>query len=162
MGEPGYGLSMQAVYAAEKGRGMYKAHIYIETDTKAPKKALIKYGYILSAEGSEHTRTAFGEVRDKTLHAAVLTAAVEALSRFTQSCEITIHTADAWIGHMYETALPAWAENGYRTKKGTEVSDRDLWEQLHGKTKGQKISFVIGSHEYSKWLISEMAREGKE
>ncbi|MBQ6384740.1 MAG: hypothetical protein IJJ38_01040 [Lachnospiraceae bacterium] len=136
---------------------MYRTHIYIETDTRAPQSVPRWYGYVLTVDGRTETREAFGTMTG-TFHETVLTAACRALGRFTQNCEIVIHTEDGYVAGMFSRQLPAWEANGYRTKKGEALKDAELWRELRAKTRNQKISFETGRHSFSEWLIGEMKR----
>lgn len=136
---------------------MYRAHIYIETDTRNPNVVPRQYGYVLSADGHAQTREAFGQITG-TYHEAVLTAACRALTRFTQNCEIVIHTQDGYVAGMYGYRLPDWETNGYLTKQGRPVKDADLWHEIYLKTRKHKIGFETAKHEFSEWLMAEMKR----
>lgn len=136
---------------------MYRTHIYIETDTRTQKTVPRLYGYVLTADGRTQTREAFGRMTG-TYHEAVLMAACRALARFTQNCEVVIHTQDGYVAGMFRNCLPEWEANGYLTKKGEPVKDADLWRELRAKTKEHKVGFETAKHEYSEWLMMEMQR----
>ena len=75
---------------------MKKADIYIGVDSCAPRKSWKSFGYVLECEvsGEMITREGFGKVVG-TYHGAVITAIGKALERFSESCEICIHTEDS-------------------------------------------------------------------
>lgn len=136
---------------------MYKAHIYLETDRMAPQKQARQYGYILVLEGHDRTKAGYGSA-ETTYHGAVLTAAVEALGQFRQSCAITVHTPDIYLKTMFEENLGKWIENGFVTARGQKVRDAGLWEEMYRKTRAQKITFETGYHKYSDQMFAEMRR----
>ena len=141
---------------------MFSTEIYITQNTAAPRRQRRRYGYVITLDGRDYTRTGFGEV-EGTYHHATLTAILEALDRFSANCQVTIHSEDAWVLKMLLNALPRWHENGYQTSKGDRIKDAELWEHLFDKQQYQKIEVVPGRHGYSSWLQSEMKRmeEGK-
>ena len=134
---------------------MYSVHIYIEQNTGTPRRQRRRYGYVITLDGRDYSRTGFGET-DGTYHHATLTALTEALERFHANCRITVHANDPWVLDMIGKRLSQWHENGYRTKAGAAVIDADLWEKLYRQTQYQKIEACCGKHSYSTWIVSEM------
>lgn len=66
-----------------------EVHIYIGTDSKAPKSCTRKYGYVLECNlrGTPWTKEKFGEAAG-TYHSIVLRALIEAMKRLTKPTEI--------------------------------------------------------------------------
>ena len=78
---------------------MYSVHIYIEQNTGTPRRQRRRYGYVITLDGRDYSRTGFGET-DGTYHHATLTALTEALERFHANCRITVHANDPWVLDM--------------------------------------------------------------
>ena len=54
------------------------------------------------------------------------------------------------------------ARDGWRNSHGTEVKNRDLWQQLTELLTGNKYEFHIKeTHSYSGWIQSELERRKK-
>lgn len=69
---------------------MYKVNIYIEADKKAPQRLERRYCFLLEyirKSGKAETRFASKKAWS-TYNAAVIEAAVEALRRLDQNCEV--------------------------------------------------------------------------
>lgn len=142
---------------------MIETHIYIETDSISSKTTEKQYGYVLECKiaGEIKTREGFGKVNG-TYHNAVLTAMVEALGRFNQSCEIYIHTENKFVLNMLELNLVKWAGNEFLTSKGKPVTNQEEWMRIWNLSTKHLILTEPGSHIYSGWLQSEMkARKEK-
>lgn len=133
---------------------MYKTHIYITLSTMTPQKHERMFGYVLEMDGCTATKTGFGKING-TLHHATMAAALEALSRFNQNCQITIHSEDIWFLNMLKE-LPEWETRGYKTKSGSDMKNRDLWQRIRNKTKHQVIKTSPGKSSYTNWLKEQM------
>lgn len=93
-----------------------EVHIYIETDSKAPRTQPRKYGYVLACtlKGKLATKQGFKETTG-TYNRATLEAIAEAVTRVVKPSEIHIHTENAFILTMLEENLDRWEQNGYVT-----------------------------------------------
>ena len=126
-----------------------EVHIYIGTDSKAPRVQPRKYGYVLACtlKGKLATKQGFKETTG-TYNRATL----EAIS------EIHIHTENAFILTMLEENLDKWEQNGYVTTKGEPVANGDLWKQLKEKAREHLLLSEPGKHEYSMWIQEQLKR----
>ncbi len=140
---------------------MHRAHIYITVDSEAPRVTRKQYGYVLQCEGKETTVTGFGAV-DGTYHHAVLTALVEGLKRFNQSCEIHIHSGNTYILDMLKNYIHKWAAKDFKTSKGKPVSDRELWIELWRLMRQHLIVTEPGKHEFDNWLKLQLEEKNIE
>lgn len=140
---------------------MYKAHIYISLSTMMLGNTRRRYMYTLAAENSRKTVYGIG-IADGSRHRAELTALVEALGRFTDNAQITIHAEDAWILNMINNSLPDWEQRDFKKKSGEPIADADLWRELARLTKYQKILTEQGEHAYSGIHAAEMERMERE
>lgn len=80
-----------------------EVHIYIGTDSKAPRTQTRKYGYVLACilKGKLETKQEFRETKG-TYNRATLEAITEAVGRVVKPSEIHIHTENAFILTMLE------------------------------------------------------------
>lgn len=139
---------------------MYEVHIYIETDSTLPQTTEKQYAYVLecrTGSGETRTREGFGKMTG-TYHQAVLAAVIEAMGRLNQSCEVHLHSEDVFVLSMLEGSLSFWAGNGFLTKRGRQIANREQWQQVWELSEKQLILTEPGSHSYSAWLASEMEK----
>lgn len=136
-----------------------EVHIYIGTDSKAPRTQVRKYGYVLACtlKGKLKTKQEFKETKG-TYNRATLEAITEAVARVVKPSEIHIHTENAFILTMLEENLDKWEQNGYVTTKGEAVVNGDLWKQLKEKTGEHLLLSEPGKHEYSMWIQEQLKR----
>lgn len=137
-----------------------EVHIYIGTDSKAPKSCTRKYGYVLECNlrGTPWTKEKFGEA-EGTYHSIVLRALIEAMKRLTKESEVHIHTENVYILSMLEKNVDNWEENGYMTSKGKPVANADQWKELHSITENHLLLSEPGKHTYTKWMIERMKKD---
>lgn len=135
-----------------------KVDIYLETDSIAPAAYKRKYGYVLavSIHGAEKTKEGFGKC-DGTYHQTILKALQEALGRMTKSCEITVHSRNAYV----ISNLSKWkklVETNFKDSKGNDIRNVDMWREVCKGAEKHEISVKLGQHEYSSWLLDEMRK----
>ena len=87
------------------------------------------YGIILEYKA---TKKEFAEgYRWTTNNRMELMALVKALSLLKEPCRLKITTDSKYLlGGIDEGWLLSWKANGWKTKKGDNVQNRDLWEKL--------------------------------
>lgn len=138
---------------------MRMTRIYIAIDSRSPRITKKNYGYVLECEvsGEARTREGFGTVTG-TYHQATLTALIKALERFTQKCELHIHTEDMFVLNMMLKNLDAWEANGFTTSKGSPVANREEWMEVRNLSKEHLIVPEPGKHQYTGWLQGEIQK----
>lgn len=134
-----------------------QANIYIETDSKAPRRRSRKYGYVLECivKGETQTKESFGEI-EETYHGAMVTALEKALIRFHKPCEITIYAPDGWLLDMLEIQLEKWADADFLNAQGRPISYQKQWMHIWLLVKPHTIYGIRGKHAYSEWLLRRM------
>lgn len=88
------------------------------------------WGYYILWGGRE--KRGSGELRWTTNQRAELTAVVEALGAVKKfNLETVVYSDSAYIVNCFKDNWRAsWIRNGWKTSKGGEVVNRDLWERL--------------------------------
>ncbi len=105
------------------------------------------WGAILVYAGIEKELS--GGERETTNNRMELTAAIEALSRLKEPCEVTL-TSDS--KYMIDAITQGWAE-GWRARGWVKADKKpalnpDLWERLLGLIEKHKVTFVwVKGHE---------------
>lgn len=143
---------------------LQRVDIYVETDNKAPASCERYGGYVLEyvrANGEPETRHDFRQTTG-TYHGVILETLKTALTRIKRSCEVHIHTQDAYVLNMVDKFLATWAENGFRNSKGEPIKNMDIWEQLWQQVKKHKIVVEHGPHSFHGWMQRQMEEKKKE
>ncbi|MBE6556294.1 MAG: ribonuclease HI [Ruminococcaceae bacterium] len=83
-----------------------------------------------------------------------LTAAIEALSRLTEPCEVTLTSDSKYlIDAIQKGWLTGWQRNGWKKADKSPVLNVDLWEKLQKLLDYHTVSFVWvhghQGHEYN-------------
>lgn len=139
---------------------MFTVHIYVETDSTAPRSKDRMAGYVLeyvTASGQIATREHF-EKKTGTYHAVILQILIDAMQRINKPCEIHVHTQNEFILESLVSNLPGWSTNSYRSQKGTLIKNYVEWQQLWELVKEQLVVKAPGKHEYYDWMQGEMGR----
>lgn len=140
---------------------MQKATIYVETTIKGPSvkdgsyAAEIEY---IRKNGEPETREISGIEENTTYNRTTLLAIVTALGRFNRSCEIEIVTSNHFIKNTVECGnLSKWEENEWKTSKGEDIKNKELWQQFLQEMKKHKIAVTLWkNHAYSEILKMKM------
>ena len=94
---------------------------------------------ILVAAG--HTRELSGGDPDTTNNRQELTACIEGLRALTRRCVVTIHTDSTYVLNAFRRAGRPWRRRAWKTRAGTPVANRDLWEQLEAAVAAHDVSW---------------------
>ena len=93
-----------------------------------------------------------------------LTAAVKGLQALTEACEVEVVTDSTYLKKGITSWIRGWKRNGWQTKEGKPVLNRDLWEALDAQAERHKLTWTWtrghDSHEdnnYVDGLASEAA-----
>ena len=143
---------------------MKDVNIYLGNGIKGPQARDGDVIYILeyiTAKGPV-TRTEVIEVEKISCHRAELFVLSKALERLKEKCNLNIYTESSYLTMGFPDWVEKWTENGWRNSHGTEVKNRDLWQQLTELLTGNKYEFHIKeTHSYSAWIQSELERRKK-
>ena len=138
---------------------MFEVAIYLEASSTSPRESKKKYGYVLETKTKTNkTKTTedFGEI-NATYHKAVLAAATDALQRLNQTCIVTIFTTNTFVANMIENQLSKWAGNGFITRTGEDIANKEEWIRLSKELRKHIYTIKQGQHPYMAWLRKEMS-----
>lgn len=141
---------------------MYQVNVYLETSIKGVKKTIGWYGYLLEwidSKGKLHTLHDFRYETGVTPNMLILIALCAALNRMTKESEITVYTDNQYLRSGYIKYLPGWKENGWKTARGEQIKNLQLWQQVVEKTARHAITFNAEYHHgYKNWMASELQK----
>ena len=134
---------------------MPAVNIYITTGLKGPKEQDGAAVYVLETATSRgiYAREYFMPVHGMTANRAELMAAIEAIGRMKEPCELHIYMESPYVaagcsGKWYER----WQQNGWKNAKGKEIAYREEWEELSRLLQLHDCTFSTGRHAYSDWM----------
>ena len=71
-----------------------------------------------------------------------LTAAIKALEKLNEPCEVDLYSDSAYLVNAFlQGWIYSWAKNGWKRKDG-EISNVELWQALYEFNKTHKITFI--------------------
>ncbi|MCX7923316.1 MAG: ribonuclease HI [Clostridia bacterium] len=97
--------------------------------------AILKYGEIEKEISGfeEHT----------TNNKMELTAAIEALRRLREACEVELYSDSAYLINGFTKGwVQSWKSNGWRNSSKEEVKNIDLWKELDAFNTKHKIKWI--------------------
>lgn len=143
---------------------MQDVNIYIGTSFHGPARRDGEYIYILEhiRDGIPITREGMGRLEGVTENQLALTALAEALDRINCPCSLRVHTSCQHIlNSMQNSWTRQWQKNGWKTAKGTEVRNTDLWARIMGQLDRHRYTFTDGDHTYSGWMEGQLKPDGR-
>lgn len=140
---------------------MKELNIYLESGIKGPRRRNGVVGYIIEwkTDRGPVTLTKFERVEDVAENRAVLCGLTAALSRIKEKCILNIFTSSdyLYLGFEIEKRVEKWSANGWKTANGTEVKNRDKWQETLNLLNGSMHFFRLNErNEYSEWLAREI------
>ena len=120
-----------------------KPHVIIYTDGGAsPNPGKGGWAAILYSPEHDKEREISGGELSTTNNRMELTAAIRALEALKVPCEVDLHTDSAYLQNAFvKRWIQKWKRNGWRTSAGSDVLNRDLWEELDRLTHVHRISW---------------------
>ena len=80
-----------------------------------------------------------GNEDDTTNNRMELTAVIKALECLTTSCEIYLYSDSQYVLNGITSWVRSWKRNGWKSRKGEPVLNRDLWERISAMISVHKI-----------------------
>jgi ribonuclease HI len=72
-----------------------------------------------------------------------LKAAIEALKRLKEPCEVELYSDSAYMINAFEKYwIKNWKTNGWKTSSKEEVKNSDMWKELDGFNSFHKIKWI--------------------
>ena len=120
-----------------------KPHVIIYTDGGAsPNPGLGGWAAILYSPEHDAEREIYGSENATTNNRMELTAAIRALEALKVPCEVDLHTDSAYLQNAFvKHWLDNWKRNGWITSGGSDVLNRDLWEELDRLTHIHRVKW---------------------
>ncbi len=81
-----------------------------------------------------------GGAPDTTNNRMELTAAIEALKALRRPCRVVLHTDSQYLKNGVTQWMPAWRRRNW-SRKGGELKNVDLWQELDGLTRAHEIEW---------------------
>lgn len=145
---------------------MKEVSIYTATSIRGRWEKDGHIGYVLEyyAEGSKYPKTLidYEQVSGLNENRAELEALIRAITRMREKCVLTIYTESDYLyqGLAEPGYAEEWIKNGWRTRKGTEVKNRDKWQKLMELLHGNLYTLQLkANNAYTGGLIAEMRRK---
>lgn len=87
---------------------------------------------------------------------------IEALGRFNKPTEIRINTQCEHVLNSVRNFWPLqWQKNGWVKNNGSEVKNKELWQQFLELAEPHTISWNSEEHEFSSWMKDWLEKEEK-
>ncbi len=139
---------------------MQHVNIYTASGIRSPRAGNGKAGYILEMKTEKEpvTLTKTAELLNATANQSELRILNMALARLTKKCSLTIYTESGYVAAGIEE-LSRWQENGWKTSRGTDVANKEEWQETAELLNGHAFSVTTENHEYRAWLRSEVTRK---
>ena len=120
-----------------------KPHVIIYTDGGAsPNPGLGGWAAILYSPAHDKEREIYGAEQDTTNNRMELTAAIKALEALKTSCDVDLHTDSAYLQNAFVKGwLRNWQRKNWKSSTGSDVLNRDLWEELIRLTKIHSVKW---------------------
>lgn len=145
---------------------MKEVSIYTATSIRGRWERDGHIGYALEyyKEGCKYAKTLidYEAVENLNENRAELEALIRAITRMREKCVLTIYTESDYLyqGLAEPGYVEEWIRNGWKTRRGTEVKNRDKWQKLMGLLQGNLYSLRLKQNNaYTALLIDEMKRK---
>lgn len=129
---------------------MREVSIYIASSIRGrwSKDGYIGYCIEFYSEGIKYpaTLTNYEKVENMNENRAEQEALIRGISRMTEKCILSIYTESEYLysGFAEESGnVEKWIKSGWKTSKGTEVKNRDKWQELIQKLQGNMYRFYL-------------------
>lgn len=93
-------------------------------------------------DGSVHEREWSGGEKPTTNNRMEMMAIIMALRKLKHPSKIVIHTDSKYVRNSICMWIGSWLRNGWTTKEGTPVKNRDLWKQMLSLLDRHTVAFV--------------------
>lgn len=91
----------------------------------------------------QHMKVIGGVVQDSSANRIHISSASCALTSIKRRLPIRLYTTSGYLKDGASGWLKSWAANGWLTRAGTDVSNRDEWQKLSGILDEQSVAFFV-------------------
>lgn len=138
---------------------MKEAEIYIYSAVNSIRAVDGYGGFILvyrKSDGTDGTMAFYCTMKEATKLTSEIMLLTEALSRFRQTCSITVHLNNPQTITTLKAWMPAWKIAGWKNSKGEDVSG--WYKTLDKYMEGHELIFTAERGSYSSWLEANTDR----
>lgn len=122
-----------SIYIASSIRGRWSRDGYV--------------GYYLEyyKEGSKYPNILpdYERVENMNENRAEQEALIRAMTHMREACILSIYTESEYLSSAFDGNIEKWIKAGWKTTRGTEVKNRDKWQELIGKLQGNMYRFYL-------------------
>ena len=139
------------------------ADVYIETSIAWNETKDGVVGIAISTVDPENAKSLFGKVNKCSESAAVLLGLKNALRFLDQADEIVLNISCSYIANAFSNDwVHEWQINEFKTKKGVDIKNRDIWEDVMSLLKSRKVTVKYKEFNgYRNWLLVECGRRAR-
>lgn len=127
---------------------MFDIKIYIDTNKQG---AYLKQGtyrgvlVFTRKNGEKAIRTIQGQEENTTYNRIVLAGVLKALYLLEKECNVTIYTSCKFLINMVEQGTTEkWNRQEWKTAKGEDVKNKDMWQQFMEYREKHNITLQYG------------------
>ena len=85
----------------------------------------------------------FGGCKNTTNNIMEITAVIEALKCLKVESEVQVYSDSAYTVNAFNQKwIYGWMKNGWKTSSGTDVKNKELWQELYSLTQKHKVEFI--------------------
>lgn len=143
---------------------MKTVKVFVKTSLQGP---CIRYGRYaavveyISSRGAV-TREISGEEEGTTYNRSVLMAIIEALCLLKVACRVTVYTDCIFVKNTAERGSPEnWRRSEWKKADGSEVKNRDLWQQFTELAGRHEITFRFSKNNDYSHRLAELLETGQ-
>jgi len=141
---------------------VYHVNIYVETTIKAPNRAAGRAMWLIEFIKENNpadpiVRKGFVEFAETTEDQITLTAMINALSRLTKKCEISIYTKARGVLATLDTRrFEGWQAQKWINSSQNMVKNAELWEILTELLKNHSWTTSAAEHSFKSLMETEL------
>ena len=84
-----------------------------------------------------------GGCKNTTNNIMEITAVIEALKCLKVESEVQVYSDSAYTVNAFNQKwIYGWMKNGWKTSSGTDVKNKELWQELYSLTQKHKVEFI--------------------
>lgn len=84
-----------------------------------------------------------GGCKNTTNNIMEITAVIEALKCLKIESDVQIYSDSAYTVNAFNQKwIYGWIKNGWKTSSGTDVKNKELWQELYSLTQKHKVEFI--------------------